>query len=90
MLQIYFYNPKEESKKSNCFKKCLSPTGCFLLRSGNKVCRVDGFFNPVVFHLSVRDHVALCQLNILGYFFKVVSFVYITFENCHVAGLVLA
>ena len=91
MLQIYFYNPKDESKNqavnSKSFKAQLV---VFCLGLGTRFAELMVFFNPVVFHLSVQDRIALWQLSILGYFFKVVSFDYIIFENCHVAGLVLA
>ena len=90
MLQIYFYNPKEESRNQTVLKSFQAQLVVLCLGLGTRFAELMVFFNPVVFHLSVQDHVALWQLNILGYFFKVVSFLYITFENCHVAGLVLA
>ena len=89
MLQIYFYNPKEESKNQTVSKSFKAQLVVFFLGLGTRFAELMVFFNPVVFHLSVQDRIALWQLNILGYFFKVVSFVYVTFENCHVAGLVL-
>ena len=77
---------QKRKAKIKLFLKVLKP----FLGLGTRFAELMVFFNPVVFHLSVQDRIALWHLNILGYFFKVVSFVYVTFENCHVAGLVLA